>query len=68
MIIHVFLAKDRLYNAVAEEMKTEKALFPQSYPDDLIRRHVNVVVDTLWYIDAGIALSVANVAICDFLS
>ena len=53
MIIHVFLAKDRLYNAVAVEMKTEKALFPQSYPDDLIRRHVNVVVDTLWYIDGA---------------
>ena len=34
-------------------MKTEKAFFPQSYPYDLIRRHVNVVVDTLWYIDGA---------------
>jgi hypothetical protein len=32
-------------------MRKEGALFPQSFPDDHVKKTVNVVVDALWYID-----------------
>lgn len=48
-----FLAKEKLYNDVISKMKESNACFPKSMTDDVIAKHVNQIVDVLWYIDGS---------------
>ena len=46
-----FIAKDRLYNRLCQEMKDNEANFPSTMFDSEIRKVVEVVTNALWYLD-----------------
>lgn len=44
-------AKDRLYNQIVKEMTQKGAFFPNTMDDNSVSKLVDVVVNTMWYID-----------------
>ncbi|XP_052223761.1 uncharacterized protein LOC127839434 isoform X1 [Dreissena polymorpha] len=46
-----FSAKDRLYNDICADLTWAGVAFPNSMPDNAVRKHVEVIASAIWYID-----------------
>ena len=46
-----FSAKDRLYNDICADLTSAGVVFPNSMPDNAVRKHVEVIASAMWYID-----------------
>lgn len=48
-----FAAKDRLYNAIIDEMVVDGAEFPVTWSSEMVSREMMVLTDSLWLIDGN---------------